>query len=239
MGFEGRAIMITGATGELGGTVVRRYLEAGAHVAAVARDHEKSEALRSEMAHLAGEMDDPRLVVVEADPADRPAMDRAVEDLLRRWGRLDALAALAGKHARSDPTDLDAIEASWAANVRTAVVSAAACLRPMRARGYGRIVAVGSYGANKGGKESAGYAMSKTALIRWAESLAAAVKEDGVTVNVVQPSIIDHPVNRALSPKADFSKWVSPDELASAILFLTDASSSGINGAAIPVVGRV
>lgn len=239
MTFDGRAVMVTGSTGELGGAVVRRYLEAGAHVGAIAREPAKGEALTREMTDLAGTGDDPRLVVLEADPGDRASMDRAVEDVLRRWGRLDALANLAGAYGKSAPWDIDAIDTSWAVNVRTAVVATAACLRPMRARGYGRIVSVGSYGANKGGKESAGYAMSKTALVRWTESLAAVVKDEGITANVVQPSIIDNPVNRREIPKADFSKWVRPDELASAILFLTDDVSSAITGAAIPVVGRV
>ena len=239
MTFDGRVAMVTGSTGELGPTVVRRYLEAGAHVAAIARDHAKSEALKAQVAHLIGETEDPRGIFLEADPADRAGMDRAVEDVLRRWGRLDGLANLAGKYAKGDPWDIEWIDAQWATNVRTAVIATAACLRPMRARGYGRIVTVGSYGANKGGKDSAGYAMSKTALVRWTESLAAAVKDEGITANVVQPSIIDNTVNRARYPKADPKNWVAPDEMASAILFLTDDISSAITGTAIPVVGRV
>src|SRR5260221_14205327 len=103
MAFDGRVVMVTGSTGELGGPVVTRYLEAGAHVAAIARDHAKSEALRTEMAHLTGETSDPLFIVLEADPADRPAMDAAVEETLRRWGRLDALANLAGVYGTSDP----------------------------------------------------------------------------------------------------------------------------------------
>ncbi len=239
MGFDGRAVMVTGSTGELGRAVVRRYAEAGAHVAAIARDAAKGQAMRDALAEHAGTADDERLLIAAADPADRSAMDRAVEDVMRRWGRLDALANLAGGYERSAPWDIDAIEASWAANVRTAVIATAACLRPMRARAYGRIVSVGSYGANKGGKDSAGYSMSKTALVRWTESLAAALKDEGITANVVQPSVIDHPVNRREMPKADPAKWVSPDELASVILFLTSPEASGITGAAIPVVARV
>lgn len=239
MSFDGRSVIVTGSTGELGRVVVRAYLEAGAHVAAVARDGAKGEALTREMTELVGTGDDPRLIVLATDPADRAAMDRAVEEVMRRWGRLDGVANLAGGYGKSAPWDLEAMEASWAANVRTAVVATTACLRPMRARGYGRIVSVGAFGANKGGKDSAGYAVSKTALVRWTESLAAAVKDEGITANVVQPSIIDHPVNRSLYPKADFSKWVRRDELASVILFLTDDVSSAITGAAIPVVGRV
>jgi NAD(P)-dependent dehydrogenase (short-subunit alcohol dehydrogenase family) len=239
MGQSGRAVMVTGSTGELGATVVRRYLLDGAHVAAIARDAAKADPLRASVGELAGSAEDPRLLILEADPADRAGMDRAVDEVVRRWGRLDALANLAGGYDKTEPWDMDAIDASWARNVRTVVVATAACLRPMRARGYGRIVSVGSFGANKGGKDSAGYAMSKTALVRWTEALAAAVKDEGITANVVQPSIIDHPQNRRDHPKADPAKWVSPAELAAVILFLTDEASSAITGVAIPVVARV
>ncbi|MBU6424026.1 MAG: SDR family oxidoreductase [Chloroflexi bacterium] len=239
MGLEGRAAIVTGGTGVLGRAVVRRYLEAGAHVAAAVRDRAKGEALRAELGELAGTPDDARLFLVDADPADRAAMDAAVEEVLRRWGRLDALANLAGGYDRGTPWDLDAMERQWAANVRTAVTATAACLRPMRARAYGRIVSVGSVGAERGGAESAGYAMSKSAIVRWTESLAAALKDEGITANVVLPSIIDHPVNRERMPKADPTKWVRPEELAAAILFLTSPEASGVTGAAIPVVGRV
>ncbi len=231
--------MVTGATGVLGPAVVRAYLAAGAHVATAVRDLAKGHALAASLADEAGTRETSRLLALEADPTDRERMDAAVDEVMRRWGRLDALANLAGGYARSDPWDLDAIEAAWATNVRTAVTATAACLRPMRARAYGRIVSVGAFGANRGGKESAGYAMAKTALVRWTESLAAAVKDEGITANVVQPSIIDHPDNRTAMPKADPAKWVRPAELAAVIVFLTSSEASGLTGAAIPVVARV
>lgn len=231
--MDGRVVVVTGSTGGLGETVVRRYLAEGARVALPVRERAKGE-------RLAAAVGSPeRVLVREADPADRGAMEALVGEATERWGRLDALANLAGGYSSGEPWDWEAIERAWLANVRTAVTAAAACLRPMRAREYGRIVSVGSFAANRGGKDSAGYAMAKTALVRWTESLAAALKDQGTTANVIQPSTIDVPENRAAHPKADPRKWVSPDELASAILFLTSDAASGITGAAIPVVGRV
>jgi NAD(P)-dependent dehydrogenase (short-subunit alcohol dehydrogenase family) len=55
----------------------------------------------------------------------------------------------------------------------------------------------------------------------------------------VLPSIIDTPANRASMPKADFTKWVTAQELAEAILFLASDAASGVTGALLPVGGRV
>lgn len=237
--LDGRAAVVSGATGHLGRVVVRRLLEAGAHVAVPVRDTRKGEALRDELGALAQGADAPRLLVLTADPGDPAAMEQAALEVVRRWGRLDILVNVAGGYASGDPWDLDLIERQWETNVRTAVVATAACLRPMRARGYGRIVSLGSFAAQRGSKESAGYAMAKTAVVRWTESLAAALKDEGITANAILPSVIDTPENRRERPKADPSRWVTPDEIASLVLFLASAEASGITGASIPAVGRV
>ncbi|TMB98596.1 MAG: SDR family oxidoreductase [Chloroflexi bacterium] len=203
------AAVITGATGNLGAAVLRAYLTRGTHVAAAVRDAAKSEALRSSLSDVAGSSDDPRLLVI-----------------------------VAGIFKGGPSLDTRLVRELWESNVLTAVTASAACLRPMRARGYGRIVNVSAIGAQKGGRNNAAYAMSKSALVRWTESCAAEVKGEGITVNAVLPTTIDHPVNRAQMPKADPKLWPSPDEVANVILFLSSRESSGVNGAAIPIVAR-
>jgi len=232
------AAIITGATGNLGAVVLRAYLTRGTHVAAAVRDAAKSEALRSSLSDVAGSRDDPRLLVIEADPADASAMEALVERVLRTWGRVDILNNLAGIFKGGPSLDTQLMRDLWDSNVLTAVTASAACLRPMRARGYGRIVSVSAIGAQKGGRNNAAYAMSKSALVRWTESCAAEVKGEGITVNAVLPTTIDHPVNRAQMPKADPRLWPSPDEVANIILFLSSRESSGVNGAAIPITAR-
>ena len=82
------------------------------------------------------------------------------------------------------------------------------------------------------------YSAAKAAVIRLVESLAAELKDEGITVNCVLPGTIDTPENRAERPNADFSKWVSPEQMARVFLFLCSDAARAITGAAIPVYGR-
>ncbi len=236
--LSARAAVVTGATGNLGHTVVRVLLERGAHVAAPVRDDAKATELRSALGDLAGTADAPRLITETVDIADRAGMDAFVEHVMRAWGRLDILANLAGGFAAGSAEDLAVIERLWDQNVRTTVNATAACMRPMRARGHGRIVTVSAYAALRGRRNGGAYAMAKSALVRWTEALAEEVRGEGITANCVLPTTIDHSVNRANMPKADPSTWVSAAELANVIAFLCSDEASGVTGAAIPVIAR-
>ena len=236
--FERACVVVTGAKGNLGNAVVRAYLEAGAHVAIPVRDTAKADELRTSLGPLIGDAGDPRLLAVEADLADRPSMDAFVERVLRAWGRIDVLANLAGGFGTGPADDLAKMRALWEQNVASVIVPTAACLVPMRARGYGRIVSVAAGSALKGGRNTAGYSMAKGAVVRWTEALAAETKDQGITANAILPSTIDHPVNRANMPKADPKTWVQPEEAAALILFLTSREASGVTGTAIPITAR-
>ena len=235
-----RAVVLTGATGNIGPTVLRAYLEQGAHVAIPVRNEAKGAALRESLGDLAGTPEDPRILMPAADPGDRAAMERFVEQVLRAWGRLDVVANLIGGYASSDAAtgDLDAYRSYWEQKVATIVTATTPCLRPMRARGYGRVVNVASTAALKGEKGAAGYAMANAALVRWTESLAEETKREGITANCVLPRIIDNAQNRAAMPKADPSRWATAAEIAAVIVFLSTEEASGITGAAIPVAAR-
>jgi NAD(P)-dependent dehydrogenase (short-subunit alcohol dehydrogenase family) len=235
-----RAVILTGATGNIGPTVLRAYLEQGAHVAIPVRNEAKGTALRESLGDLAGAATDPRVIVSVAEPGDRRAMESFVELVLRSWGRLDVIANLIGGFAASDAAsgDLAAYRSYWDQKIATIVTATAACLRPMRARGYGRVVSVASMAALKGEKAAAGYAMANAALLRWTESLAEETKREGITANCVLPRIIDTPENRAAMPKADPARWATAAEIAAVVVFISTDEASGITGAAIPVVSR-
>ncbi|MBU6378289.1 MAG: SDR family oxidoreductase, partial [Gammaproteobacteria bacterium] len=110
---------------------------------------------------------------------------------------------------------------------------------PLLRRGRASIVNVGAAASTRAGAGMGAYTASKSAVARLTESLAAEEAVTGIRVNAVLPSIIDTPQNRADMPDADFTRWVTPAELAEVIAFLLSPQASGVSGACVPVSGRV
>ena len=74
---------------------------------------------------------------------------------------------------------------------------------------------------------------------RLTEAASDEVRQQGVNVNALLPSLIDTPRNRADMPNADYSKWVSPEALADVVCFLLSDAAKAVHGALIPVRGLV
>jgi NAD(P)-dependent dehydrogenase (short-subunit alcohol dehydrogenase family) len=174
------------------------------------------------------------------DLTDAAAAKKAIDAAVSHFGRLDALINIAGGFsfetvAEGDPRTWQRM---YALNVTTALNASRAAIPHLIASGAGRIVNVGALGALQAGAGMGPYAASKAGVHRLTEALAAEYKGT-ITVNAVLPSIIDTSANRASMPKADFSKWVRPTELADVILFLADDAASAVTGALLPVSGRL
>jgi NAD(P)-dependent dehydrogenase (short-subunit alcohol dehydrogenase family) len=123
-------------------------------------------------------------------------------------------------------------------NVTTALHMSRA-LVPHLIESKGAIVNVGAAATLKAGLGMGAYTASKSGVARLTESLAEELKDKGVRVNAVLPSIIDTPVNRADMGDADAPRWVKPVELAQVIAFLLSDGASAVTGACLPVTGRV
>jgi NAD(P)-dependent dehydrogenase (short-subunit alcohol dehydrogenase family) len=230
MSLEGKTIAITGAFGALGTAIVQAALARGMKVAAVDRSAQPHQPALLAGAHLFGGVD-----LGHAEAAAE-AFARVAAEL----GSLDALVNVAGGfHWETlDGGKLETWDQMFTMNLRTAVASSQAALPHLLVRG-GSIVNIGANGATKAGAGMGAYAASKAGVARFTEALAEELKDRGVTVNAVLPSTIDTAANRADMPKADFSRWVQPSQLADAILFLVSDQARAITGALIPVVGRV
>jgi NAD(P)-dependent dehydrogenase (short-subunit alcohol dehydrogenase family) len=123
-------------------------------------------------------------------------------------------------------------------NLRSAYSMFRAVLPGMVKAGKGRIVAVSSRAAEQPMANFAPYSVSKAALVTLVKTVALEVKNSGVTANVILPSVIDTPANRAAMPGADASKWVTPESIAGLLVWLTSEAARDVNGTVIPIYGR-
>ena len=228
-----QVVMITGAGGHLAQAVAQRFAADGAKLLLVAHHADKVRP------PWQGNAD---ALVVEADLRDAAQVARAVDAGCARFGRIDALAHIAGGFRMGEAVH-ETNDATWEflldVNARSFVNVARAVVPRMLQQGGGRIVTVGAAAAARGSAHMGAYAASKSALIRLTEALSAELKERHVNVNTVLPSIIDTADNRAAMPQADASRWVAPEALADVIAFLCSDAARAIHGAAIPVTGRV
>lgn len=231
--LDSRNFVVTGGFGALGRAVAERLLAEGARVALLDRAPAPG-GLPGGVLAFGG-------VELGQETACQAAYAQAVEAL----GAVDGVVNVAGGFTWE--TVEGGALASWdrmyETNLRSAVASCRAALPHLLAgrngRTDGRIVNVGAAAAQKAGMGMGAYAASKAGVARLTEALAEELKDRGVTVNAVLPSIIDTPANRADMPDADFSRWVAPDKLAAVIAFLLSDEASALTGASIPVNGRV
>lgn len=223
-----KVIIVTGGFGVLGRAVADLALERGAYVAIPGREQAEKIPARDRLLVLGG-----------VDLSDFPAAKQPIYEAAARFGKIDGLANIAGGFRWQTLADGDLL--GWTdlfrMNLLTAATAAKAALPHLRAT-KGAIVNVGSAPAKKAGAGMGAYAASKAGVLRLTESLAEEEKNNGVRVNAVLPTIIDTPRNRADMPKADFSRWVKPEDIAKAILFLLSDEASAITGAELLVSGR-
>lgn len=216
-------VLITGASGGLGGAVVDAFLSTGAAVVGVG-----SSAPPPRPGNFRG---------MAADLTTREGCELTVSVS----GAVDVLVHLVGGFSGGETIENSSDE-EWdrmmTLNLRCALGMFRAVAPGMRTRKQGRIIAIGSRAGIEPAPHIAAYGASKAALIHLVRSLAAELKNAGITANVVLPSTIDTPTNRAASPGADFSAWVKPEAIASLLVWLASEQASAVNGAVIPIYGR-
>jgi NAD(P)-dependent dehydrogenase (short-subunit alcohol dehydrogenase family) len=230
MNLSGKVIVVTGGAGVLGQAVAATLGGYGARLALI--DHAKlpPAGQAGTALHYGG-------VDLTKPDAARSVMDRVVKEA----GRLDGLINIAGGFQWEilGGGTLDTWDSMYRINLQTAVVSSQAALPHLKQAGRGRIVNVGAMGAVKAAAGMGAYAASKAGVAKLTEALAEELKDQGITVNAIMPSIIDTPRNRLDMPKADFTRWVTPSEAAEVIAFLVSDLAGAVTGALIPIAGRV
>ncbi|MFN2136787.1 MAG: SDR family NAD(P)-dependent oxidoreductase [Candidatus Promineifilaceae bacterium] len=235
--FKNKIVAITGAAGNLGKATAIAFHDAGARLAVIDRKREVVQELFGDLIP-----EGPSCYYASGDLTDSQSVSELVDGIIDHFGRIDVLANIAGGYTMGPPvheTPIDTWDFMLNLNARTVFLMSRAVIPFMLAQGYGKIVNIGAEAALAGRAHMAPYIVSKSAVIRLTESMAAELRQhEGINVNCVLPGTIDTPRNRKDSPDADFSKWVAPEALADVILFLASEEARAVNGAALPVHGR-
>ena len=227
--YAGKHVVVTGGAGALGSVVTGALLEEGAHV------HIPAFSSRDE--DVTGKFGSDRLSVASGiDLSDADAVTAFYDGLPTLW----ASVHIAGGFAMAPLAETTAadMQKQFAMNAMTCFL----CCKAAAARmaDGGRIVNVTARPAlePRTGAGMVAYTASKAAVAAMTVALGEELVDDGILVNAVAPSVIDTPANRSAMPKSDPAKWVTPETLAEAILFLASPANTATRGSLLSVYGR-
>ncbi|MCG8607204.1 SDR family oxidoreductase [bacterium] len=236
MDLNGKVVLITGSTGELGTSVTMTFLGKGATVIGLGSRQSSLEDLRSKL-----NVNVDRFSGLVVDVLDASSIGSAVDNVVENHRGIDVLINLVGGFVGGSPLH-ETSEEKWdkmmALNAKSVFLCMKKVLPQMFERKSGRIINVGGKGGVQATTGTAAYSASKAAVINLTQTVAAEGRENNITANVVIPSIIDTKANRDAMPEADFGRWVTPDSVAKVIVFLCSEEAKDISGAVIPVYGR-
>ncbi|MBQ7337873.1 MAG: SDR family oxidoreductase [Clostridia bacterium] len=233
-----RHVLITGGSRGIGAACVRAFAARGDAVAFL---YHKDEQSAQHIAARTGAL------ALQADVADRESVERALSTLQAQLGEVDILVNCAGIAQFKLFTDLD--DADWrrmmGVNLDGAFYLCRALAPAMIRRGWGRIINVGSMWGKTGASCEVHYSTAKAGLRGLTMALAKELGPSGITVNCVEPGVIDTDMNAALDENSraalcdatPLCRIGRPEEVAAAVLFLASDEASFITGQCLGVDG--
>lgn len=224
-----KTVVISGAAGNLGQAVTRRFLREDYQVVALTqRSHpQQAETLRQITEGSSN------LEIRELDAASEAESQQLVDSLAASCSKIDAAVLLVGGFAMGGVAETDEalLDKMIQLNFKSAYLLARPFFLKMKQNGGGRIVLVGARTAveDHSGKGVLAYSIAKTMVVKLADLLNVEGKAHGVITSVVVPNIIDTPQNRADMPNANFNQWVKPEEIAGVIAFACSPEASKLD----------
>ena len=226
-----KTIIITGAGGNLGQAVAKKFVDESYTV--IGTVHNKSTSSESSTRSFEE---------VTIDLLNEESCQKFVQDVIEEQGKIDVAVLTAGGFAMGnvESTSTKEIYKQYQLNFETTYNIARFIFIQMLQQNNGRIFLIGSrqgLEASKG-KGAIAYTLSKSLIFRLAEILNAEAKGKNVVTTVIVPSTIDTPQNRKSMPDADFSSWVKPSDIADTIFFYSGETANAIKEPVIKIFNR-
>ncbi len=241
--LENKIAIVTGGGGGIGGAIVRRFAREGAKVAVVDIDTETAKAAAAELTAQGADA-----IPVVADVTKKQSVGEMVQSTLERWRRIDILVNVAGGAERKPVVEMTATDWDHVVdmNLKSAFLCSQAALPAMLKQQYGKIVNISSIYGFTGNATRSSYAAAKAGVAAFTKSLALEVIHDGINVNAVAPGRVTTPRVRnrysdeawaAAVAQVPMGRAGTPEEIASAVLFLANDENKYITGQTIHVNG--
>jgi 3-oxoacyl-[acyl-carrier protein] reductase len=240
--LKDKVALLTGASQGIGRETALALAEAGAKVAAAARNEEKLASLVNEIVNAGGEA-----VAIKMDVADPDQIKSGFKQVLEKFGRLDILVNNAA--ITRDGLAVRMKKEDWDDVIRTNLTGAHICIQQalatmMRARA-GRIINISSIVAEMGNAGQANYVAAKAGLIGLTKAIAIEIAARNITVNAVAPGFIATPMTDVLPDKVKddlknripLGRMGTPRDVAAAIVFLATDEAAYITGHVLDVNG--
>ena len=217
-----KTVIITGASGNLGTAVTKEFIDKGYQVIATVANENSKKDLGPH----------PNLETLVVNLTDEKEAISFVENIIRKYARIDAALLLVGGFAMGDieNTTGDDLHKQIALNFETAFYITKPLFFFLINNRKGNIVFIGARTALNAaqGKGLIAYGLSKSLLFKLAEYLNEAAKGLNVSVSVVVPSTLDTPLNRQSIPNVNPENLVKPVEIAETLEFLVSDKSSAL-----------
>ena len=238
MNFKGKKILVTGATGGIGGAIVKKFLSLNASVLGTGTNLEKLNLLKNEF---------PSLLTEQFDISKHEKIEEFIEKVFSSLGGLDILVNNAG--ISKDNLSLRMKSEEWQKvmdiNLTSTFHLCKSALKKMLKNKFGRIVNVTSIVGHTGNVGQGNYSASKAGVVAMSKSLAIEYAKKNITINCVSPGFIKTNMTDNISEKfkselisrIPMNRLGTGEDISNTIAFLSSESSSYITGETIHVNG--
>ena len=238
MNFKNKKILVTGATGGIGDSIVKKFLSLDANVLGTGTNNEKLEALKKNY---------PKIETVKFDISEHEKIDEFIENVFSKLGGLDILINNAG--ITKDNLSLRMKNDEWQKiidiNLSSTFYLCKSAIKKMLKNKYGRIVNITSIVGHTGNIGQANYSASKAGVVAMSKSLAIEYAKKNISVNCVSPGFIQTKMTENISEemkntllsRIPMNNLGTPDDVSNTVAFLCSESSSYITGETIHVNG--
>jgi meso-butanediol dehydrogenase/(S,S)-butanediol dehydrogenase/diacetyl reductase len=241
--FNGKTVVVTGASSGIGEGIARRFAAEGANVVLAARRKDRLDALATELGTR-------RTLAVVTDVTNSEDLDAAVRTTVEHFGRIDVLVSNAGTAVLREFEDTTL--ADWRLTMSTDVDSCffgAKAALPHLKQSRGSIINIASASGLGGDRRLTAYNTAKGAVVNFTRGLAFDLGQFGIRVNTVAPSLTindDHPaleeyrgLIERFNERRALAGHATPADIAGAVSFLASDDARFITGTVLPVDGGI